>query len=92
MLCLAQVKVQLEGMHQMPVWASSEPDSNLSLPSFSAYPQLSVTAAGEYLMMMPQMLESLLAEAGEGVDTEWLDKVRQLSVFPCWAYGVMPRP
>lgn len=60
----------------MPVWASIETDSNLNLPSFSAYPQLAVTAAGEYLMMMPQMLESLLAESGEGLDTEWLDKVQ----------------
>ena len=74
--------MQLKGMHSMPIWASSEPDSNLSLPSFSAYPQLSVTAAGEYLMLMPQMLESLLAESGEGVDTEWLDKVRHAQ-FSC---------
>lgn len=72
---LLQVKAQLQGTHAMPVWAAQESESNLSLPSFNAYPQLSVTAAGEYLMMLPQMLESLLTESEEGVDTEWLDKV-----------------
>lgn len=70
-----QVKAQLKGMHSLPVWASQEADSGMSLPSFSAYPQLRVTAAGEYLMLMPQMLEGLLAESAEGADTEWLDKV-----------------
>lgn len=69
-------------MHRLPIWASSEPDSNLALPSFSAYPQLPVTAAGEYLMMMPQMLESLLADSEEGLDTEWLDKVGQVYMQP----------
>ena len=52
------------------------------LPAFSAYPQQAVTAAGEYLMMLPQTLEGLLggdSEAEEeAVDAEWLDRVR------CW--------
>ena len=29
-------------------------------------------------MMLPQMLESLLTDSVEGVDTEWLDKVGHL--------------
>ena len=29
-------------------------------------------------MMLPQLLESLLTDSEEGVDTEWLDKVGQL--------------
>lgn len=72
---LLQVKAQLKDTHTLPVWAAQEPESALTLPSFNAYPQLSVTAAGEYLMMLPQMLESLLTDSEEGVDTEWLDKV-----------------
>lgn len=53
----------------------------MSLPSFSAYPQAYATAAGEYLMMLPQMLEALLATADSedgqnvAVDADWLDKV-----------------
>ncbi len=70
-----QVKAQLQDTHALPIWAAQEAESSISLPSFNAYPQLSVTAAGEYLMMLPQMLESLLIESEEGVDTEWLDKV-----------------
>lgn len=70
-----KVKAQLQGTHAQPVWAAQEPESAISLPSFNAYPQLSVTAAGEYLMMLPQLLESLLPDSEEGTDTEWLDKV-----------------
>ncbi len=40
-----------------------------------------MTAAGEYLMMLPQMLESLLTDSEEGVDTEWLDKVLYLVLY-----------
>ena len=70
-----QVKVQLQGTHTQSVWSAQEPEGSVSLPSFNAYPQLSVTAAGEYLMMLPQLLESLLTDSEEGTDTEWLDKV-----------------
>ncbi|KAL3131897.1 hypothetical protein ABBQ38_007602 [Trebouxia sp. C0009 RCD-2024] len=70
-----KVKTQLQGTHTQPVWAAQDAESGISLPSFNAYPQLSVTAAGEYLMMLPQLLESLLPESEEGTDTEWLDKV-----------------
>ena len=70
-----QVKAQLQGTHTQPAWSAQEPESSMSLPSFNAYPQLSVTAAGEYLMMLPQLLESLLTDSEEGTDTEWLDKV-----------------
>ncbi len=80
---LLQVKAQLKGTHSLAVWAGQEPESALSLPSFNAYPQLSVTAAGEYLMMLPQMLESLLTDSEEGVDTEWLDKVGHLVLSDC---------
>ena len=78
-----QVRVQLQGTHALPVWSAKEPESSLNLPSFNAYPQLSVTAAGEYLMMLPQMLESLLNDSQEGLDTEWLDKVCSQTVCCC---------
>lgn len=70
-----KVRVQLQSTHALPVWSARESETGLSLPSFNAYPQLSVTAAGEYLMMLPQMLESLLTDSEEGLDSEWLDKV-----------------
>ena len=34
-------------------------------------------------MMLPQMLESLLNESEEGVDTEWLDKVCVHCILCC---------
>lgn len=37
--------------------------------------QAQVTAAGEYLMMLPQHLEALLADENNPIDAEWLDKV-----------------
>ncbi len=47
--------------------------------------QARVTAAGEYLMTLPQTLEALLtageaagADAAGGVDAEWLDRVRNI--------------
>ncbi len=81
-----QVLGSLEGLGALPVWrsgggAEAERASAVggSLPAFSAYPQQAVTAAGEYLMMLPQTLEGLLGGEGEAeeaaVDAEWLDKV-----------------
>ena len=76
--CTLQVRAQLQGVHRLPVWAALEPPNAMHLPAFSAYPQLYVTAAGEHLMMLPQLLESLQAgpeeEQAEG-DSEWLDRV-----------------
>ena len=71
----------LEGLGSQPVWQQEDASASAgggALPSFSAYPQQSVTAAGEYLMMMPQTLEGLLGpgdEAEDQMDSEWLDKV-----------------
>ena len=76
--CTLQVRAQLQGVHRLPVWAAPEPPNAMHLPAFSAYPQLYVTAAGEHLMMLPQLLESLQAgpevDQAEG-DSEWLDRV-----------------
>ena len=46
--------------------------------------QAPVTAAGEYLMMLPQHLEALLAGSDDAgpIDAEWLDKV-------CWEHALM---
>lgn len=46
--------------------------------------QAPVTAAGEYLMMLPQHLEALLAggEDSSAIDAEWLDKVRPQAAPP----------
>ena len=71
----------LDGLGSQPVWQQEDASASGAgaLPSFSAYPQHSVTAAGEYLMMMPQTLEGLLGsgeEMDDQVDSEWLDKVQ----------------
>ena len=83
-LCL-QVHGSLDGLGSQPVWQQEDVSASNAgaLPSFSAYPQQSVTAAGEYLMMMPQTLEGLLGsgeEMNEQMDSEWLDKVKGLSL------------
>ncbi|EIE19328.1 hypothetical protein COCSUDRAFT_67854 [Coccomyxa subellipsoidea C-169] len=76
----------LEGLGAQPVWGARGGEGGGAgggaggpLPAFSAYPQQAVTAAGEYLMMLPQTLEGLLggdSEAEEeAVDAEWLDRV-----------------
>jgi len=47
----------------------AQPASVVALPSFTPYPLQYVTAAGEYLMMLPQLLESSLTSE-QGVDVE----------------------
>ena len=76
-----QVHGALIGLGSQPVWQQEDASASSAgaLPSFSAYPQQSVTAAGEYLMMMPQTLEGLLGSGDEmedQMDSEWLDKVK----------------
>lgn len=77
-----QVREQMAGVGQLAVWAAAEPDNEYNLPSFSAYPLPYVTEAGEYLIMLPQLLEGVLPgeEGAEDshVDAEWLDKVRPI--------------
>ena len=94
--CPLQVRAQLQGVHRLPVWAAPEPPNAMHLPAFSAYPQLYVTAAGEHLMMLPQLLESLQAgpeeEQAEG-DSEWLDRVSWLTVLEsCGTGGAVKLP
>ena len=79
-MCL-QVHGSLDGLSSQPVWQQEDVSASSAgaLPSFSAYPQQSVTAAGEYLMMLPQTLEGLLGsgeEMDDQMDSEWLDKVK----------------
>ncbi len=78
---MLQVKEQLGGLARQADWAAPAPANDFGLPSFSAYPGPAVAGAGEYLMMLPQLLEGALdASEGDedsGVDGDWLDKV-------CW--------
>ena len=74
-----QLEAELAVVPRLASWQAAEPDSKYNLPSFSAYPQAYATAAGEYLMMLPQLLETLMASTGveqeSSVDADWLDKV-----------------
>ncbi len=47
----------------LPEW-QAKPATSVQLPSFTPYPLQYITAAGEYLMMLPQILESALASEG----------------------------
>lgn len=83
-----QLRGELALVPGLAVWRAAEPENKYNLPSFSAYPQAYATAAGEYLMMLPQMLESLLASSGAqgdqpaGLDVDWLDKVPSTLLLP----------
>ena len=45
-----QVKEQLEGVAELPVWGQAAPANDFNLPAFSAYPLPHVTAAGAHLL------------------------------------------
>jgi hypothetical protein len=62
---LLRLRAQLAAVPALPEW-SARPSSSLALPSFAPYPLHYVTSAGEYLMLLPQLLESALAGEGEG--------------------------
>lgn len=76
------MKEQLEGVAEQVVWSQAAAANEFNLPAFSAYPGPYITAVGEYLMMLPTLLESVLIDGAEApddeshVDGEWLDKVR----------------
>eukprot|EP00884_Botryococcus_braunii_P002839 jgi/Botrbrau1/12556/Bobra.0169s0092.1 len=84
-MLMIKVKAELRGVADLPAWSAAEAESAFNLPSFSTFPQGYVSAAGEYLMMLPQLLEALMTEPdGDAdveareeshVDAEWLDKV-----------------
>lgn len=93
---ISKVRQRLADVARMPVWSSVEEQSNLPLPSFSAYPQAYVTSVGEYLLTLPQQLEPLAenVSGGNGSETgneeaqlfatEWVFKVRK-GLF-CWLH------
>lgn len=83
---LSRVQAQLQAIPSLPDWKAKQ--SGLPLPSFTPYPLQYITSVGEYLMMLPQLLESSLL--GEGEDEEasqlvadWIDKV---TLGACQAY------
>lgn len=76
---IMQLKADMSGIPRLSSWQAVEPENQLVLPSFSAYPQPYATAAGEYLMLLPQQLEVMMGlqdgDNEEGVDADWIDKV-----------------
>lgn len=61
-LC-ARVAGHFATVPALPEWHTM-PATSVQLPSFTPYPLQYITAAGEYLMMLPQILESALATDG----------------------------
>ena len=89
-MLMAKVTRHLAGVPSMPEWTSgaAEGPGGVKLPAFSVYPSAYITAVGEYLMMLPQLLEALedaegreeggeegVSEADAANEGEWLDKV-----------------
>lgn len=58
-LC-ARVAGHFATVPALPEW-HAKPATSVQLPSFTPYPLPYITAAGEYLMMLPQVLESALS-------------------------------
>lgn len=56
---MIRVKEHLGGLSEQECWAAATPN-DFGLPSFSAYPGTAVAGAGEYLLMLPQLLEAAL--------------------------------
>ena len=61
---LSKVRAEFRGVARRAEWSTSAESSDFDLPTFSAYPQGYVTTAGEYLLSLPQHLESI-ADAAE---------------------------
>ena len=100
LLPCGQVRAELGQVSGRKAWTSAQADVGANLPAFNAYPQPHVTAVGEYLMALPQMLEGLgqedTAPASDGDDgpqgSEWLDRVRGLllSSYPPPPLSLLP--
>ncbi len=75
-MLMTKVMRHLAGVPSMPEWTSgaAEGAGGMRLPAFSVYPAAYITAVGEYLMMLPQLLEALEGsdeeDAGYGVQEE----------------------
>jgi hypothetical protein len=67
---VSKVKVCVTGLGARDEWGvaddPSHADSGFELPTFSAYPKEYVTAVGEYLLTLPQQLETLSSSADGG--------------------------
>lgn len=61
-LC-GRVEGYLASVPSLPEW-KAKPATSVQLPTFTPYPLQYITATGEYLMMLPQLLESALANDG----------------------------
>lgn len=64
----------------MMEWSKIQGDTqdSLALPQFSAYPLQYVTSFGEYLMMVPQQLESMVS-SDLNLDDERLEKEEEIA-------------
>ena len=63
-LC-GRVEGYLAAVPSLAEW-KARPATSVQLPSFTPYPLQYITATGEYLMMLPQLLESALASDSGG--------------------------
>mmetsp|Transcript_24524 Transcript_24524/g.33821 ORF Transcript_24524/g.33821 Transcript_24524/m.33821 type:complete len:803 (+) Transcript_24524:165-2573(+) len=67
---LATVRRHLKNVSRRPEWSVEESASAFELPTFSAYPKEYVTGVGEYLLTLPQQLETLSLAVSGGSERE----------------------
>jgi len=63
---LGRVSLELKGISRSEIWISKPVVSAYKLPTFSAYPQERMTNAGEYLLSLPQHLDTAHDDAADG--------------------------
>jgi hypothetical protein len=86
---LGRVTLEIKGISKSEIWAAKQMESAYKLPTFSAYPQERVTNAGEYLLSLPQHLDSMhddevtkLAAISIAADTN--EPTQQLNTSESW--------
>ena len=64
------IRLKLQGFSTLPQWAAGKAATKHDLPAFSAYPTEGVTAIGEFLLNMPQLLDPSLGATAESTSGE----------------------
>eukprot|EP00241_Pyramimonas_parkeae_P016908 CAMPEP_0114299448 /NCGR_PEP_ID=MMETSP0059-20121206/12979_1 /TAXON_ID=36894 /ORGANISM="Pyramimonas parkeae, Strain CCMP726" /LENGTH=798 /DNA_ID=CAMNT_0001421921 /DNA_START=64 /DNA_END=2460 /DNA_ORIENTATION=+ len=76
---MSKVRAHVHNLGSRAHWSATDSSTTFDLPSFSAYPQEYVTTVGEYLLTLPQQLESL--SAGSGQDNREGDEADDVAFF-----------
>jgi len=64
------IRVRLQGFSSLPQWEAGKAATKHDLPAFSAYPTEAVTAMGQFLLDLPQLLDPSQGVAPADIDFE----------------------